>query len=148
MFLKTKEGEYLFKGDSFWSKGKDPDFAKIYSDDNIDQVNSWLRNGIFPWNIYKDKIDVVIDRYHDGILGYFTPDESKYDGRHNLKKGTKIDELGKPTYLWIIKLYPQSDWVIEKQDENSINPSNMGYFENYTEYHRDEILKDVLKDSE
>ena len=52
MFLKTKDGVYLFKGDSFWSKGKDPDFAKIYSNDDIEQVNSWLKNGIMPWNIF------------------------------------------------------------------------------------------------
>ena len=152
MFLKTKDGEYLFKGDSFWSKGKDPDFSKIYSDDDINQVNSWLQNGIMPWNIFKDKIDVVIERYDNGILGYFTPDESKYQGPHNLKKGTTIDELGNPTYLWLIKLKPFDEWVITKEDDESITPDtkSMCTFENYIEYHRERVLTDVLnkKDSE
>lgn len=100
-----------------------------------------------PWNIFKDKIDMVIDRYDNGILGYFTPDESKYQGVHNLKKGTTIDELGKPTYLWLIKLKPFDEWVITKEDDESITPDtkSMCTFEDYTEYHRDEILKDVLK---
>lgn len=51
MFLKTKGGEYLFKIDSFWSKSKDPDSAKIYSSSDIDQVNSWLKDGIMPWGL-------------------------------------------------------------------------------------------------
>lgn len=151
MFVKTKEGKFLFKGDSFWSKGSEPDYAKVYSNDNIDEVNKWLKNGIFPWNIYKDKVDMVIDRYHDAVLGYFTPDESKFESVHNIKKGTTIEELGEPTYLWVIKLHPQSEWVINKTDEKSITPDtkSMGYFENYTEYHRDKVLDVVLnkKDS-
>lgn len=152
LFLKTKQGQYLFKGDSFWSKGVDPDYAKVYSDDDINQVNDWLRNGLFPWNIYKNKIDDVIKRYHDGILGYFTPSEDKYDGPHNIKKGTTIEELGKPTYLWVSKMKPFDEWIIEKEDDDSITPKSgtIGYFEDYTQYHRDEILTDVLnkKDSD
>ena len=152
MFLKTKDGEYLFKGDSFWSKGSEPSFAKIYSDDNIEQVNDWLKNGIMPWNIYKNKIDMVIDRYSDGILGYFTPSEDLYDGPHNLKKETTIEDLGKPNYLWIIRLKPQTEWIIRKEDDESITPDtkSMCSFENYTEYYRDKVITDVLneKDSE
>lgn len=152
LFLKTKSGQYLFKGDSFWSKGSEPSYAKIYSNDDIEQVNDWLKNGIMPWNIYKDKIDMVIDIYTDGILGYFTPSEDLYDNPYNLKKETIIEDLGRPTYLWIIRLNNQSEWVITKEDDESITPDtkSMCSFESYTEFHRDEVITNVLneKDSE
>ncbi len=147
LFLKTKDGQYLFKGDSFWTKDKNPDFSKVYSNDNITEVEGWLKNGVFPWNIYKDKIQIVIDRYHDASLGYFTPSDDKYSTPHNIAPGTTIDELGDPKFLYILKVKPFSEWIISKEDDDSITPDSKSvvYFEDYTQIHRDEVLTDILK---
>lgn len=125
LFLKTKDGQYLFKGDSFWSKGVDPDFAKVYSNDSITEVERWLKNGVFPWNIYSDKIQTVINRYSDGILGYFTPSDDMFKDSYSIKDGATIEDLGDPKLLYIVKVRPFSDWIIEKEEESIMEDGSL-----------------------
>jgi hypothetical protein len=146
MFIKTKDNQYLFKADTFWSKVKDPRQAKVYPNDGSD-LERWLKSGIIPWNIYKSKIDEVIEKYSDAILGYFTPDESCFEGYYNIKEGIGVSDLGKPKYLYILRIKPFDQWVIEKEDEESIYPKNGEniYFDDYIQVDRNNKIEDILK---
>lgn len=157
IFVETKFGLY-FKCDTFWSQSEKPENAKIYSD-NMPELKNWLQS-ILPSNIYEDRIEYVKDKYDGAKLGYFTiKNDVLFEGAYRLKDGTEIKDLGKPNYLWIIKMNDISNWVIKsrrpgktenKTDRESIDvdPKSLGYFLDYKETHRNDVLNDVLNEKE
>lgn len=157
IFIETKNGLF-FKCDSFWSQSERPDHAKVYSNDSLSELKGWLQS-VLPYNVYKDRIDFVKDKYDGAKLGYFTPTEDLYRDSYCLKAGTEVKDLGKPIYLWIIKMNDVSDWVIKKEtpadpkdpkskDSIDFDSKSLGEFIDYKQSHRDEVIGDILKDSE
>lgn len=158
MFVKIRRSigselneTYLFKRDTFWSKSALPSGAKVYSDDNPIWVDEWLKDGILPYSIKKDKIENFIETYNGSILGYFTPDESNFN-IHQIKEGTTIEDLGEPKFLWVMNLNPESDWTFSERDSSlrispdSVYPDkdSIGYFESFKEHHRNELLNNLV----
>lgn len=151
IFVETKEG-IQFKCDTFWSKSPYASDAKIYSNSNSLKA---LLQSVLPHNIYDMKY--IRDTYDDAKLGYFIPDISLYENDYRLKNYTKIDDLGKPVYLWVIKMNDISEWVIEKvypithNDDKElfvVDVGSIGLFIDYKQTHRDELIEDILNKKE
>jgi hypothetical protein len=147
MFIKTKDNQYLFKADTFWSKSITPRGAKVYNDNSKEDIEGWLKSGILPWSIYKSKVDEVIEKYSDGVLGYFTPDESLFETQYSVKENTEVKDLGKPNYLYILRIKPLDEWIIGKEDNDLIYPKNAEniYFDDYIQLDRDNKIENILK---
>jgi hypothetical protein len=153
IFIETKEG-IQFKCDTFWSKSEKPKNAKIYSD-NPTELKGWLQS-VLPHTIYKNRLEYVRDKYQGAKLGYFTPDETLFESPYNLKSYITTDQLGKPTYLWSIKMNDISEWVIKKEhpDEKDeevtvdVETESLGEFIDYKQTQRDKIISDVLKEKD
>ena len=147
------DGVKYFKCDTFWSKSENPRNAKIYSNDDMSNLKDWLQS-VFPYNIYVDMFESVYNRYNGAKLGYFIPDESLYENSFILKDGTKVEDLGKPVYLWVIKMKPVSEWELEYRNEKggereSANvKGKLGIFLDYKEEHRDNVINDILNKKE
>lgn len=153
LFVEIKGVKY-FKCDTFWSKSENPRNAKIYSNDRMSELKDWLQS-IFPYNIYENMFEAVYEKYNNAKLGYFTPDESLYENSFILKEGTKVEDLGDPKYLWVIKMNPISEWKLEYRNEKegerrsaNVMEDSLGTFLDYTEEHRDEVISDILKEKE
>jgi len=154
IFVETSDKKVLFKCDTFWSKSENPRDAKIYSD-NPSELKGWLQS-VMPHNIYKDMLEKVKDRYDGANLGYFIPKDELFENSFCLKDGVVLSDLGKPTYLWSIKMNSVSDWVItkehkgDKDEKESVDVDNKSLCEflDYRSAHRDEILREVLKEKE
>lgn len=151
LFMETKKGEILFKCDTFWSQSDKPSNAKVHSDDSYQDLKRWLQ-AVLPSNIYTDKVQHVIDKYDGGKLGYFTPNEDLFESNFSLKKDVDVSQLGKPTYMWVIKLRDFSEWNCKANkydsDRKSIDVNDIGEFIDYRVEHRDEILSDILNEKE
>jgi len=151
IFIESNEG-IQFKCDTFWSKSEKPKNAKVYSD-NPNELKGWLQS-VLPHSIYKDKMEYVRDKYQGAKLGYFTPDETLFESDYNLKSYITTDQLGKPTYLWTIEMNDISDWIIKKEHKDDdrvsidVDSSSLGRFIDYKQTHRDELLKEILKEKE
>lgn len=151
IFIESNEG-IQFKCDTFWSKSEKPKNAKVYSD-NPNELKNWLQS-VLPHSIYKDKMEYVRDKYQGAKLGYFTPDETLFESEYNLKSYITTDQLGKPTYLWTIEMNDISDWIIKKEHKDDdrvsidVDSSSLGRFIDYKQTHRDELLKEILKEKE
>lgn len=151
IFIESNEG-IQFKCDTFWSKSEKPKNAKVYSD-NPNELKGWLQS-VLPHSIYKDKMEYVRDKYQGAKLGYFTPDETLFESNYNLKSYITTDQLGKPTYLWTIEMNDISDWIIKKEHNDDdrvsidVDSSSLGRFIDYKQTHRDELLKEILKEKE
>lgn len=154
IFVETKENGVLFKCDTFWSKSEKPRNAKVYSDDPT-QLKGWLQS-VLPHNVYKDLLNEVKDRYDGAKLGYFIPKEELYENQYCLKGDVTIEDLGKPTYLWSIKMNEVSDWVIKRdnicnekgRESIDFDSKSLGTFIDYIQTHRDDIINEVLKEKE
>jgi len=151
IFIESNEG-IQFKCDTFWGKSEKPKNAKVYSD-NPNELKGWLQS-VLPHSIYKDKMEYVRDKYQGAKLGYFTPDETLFESDYNLKSYITTDQLGKPTYLWTIEMNDISDWIIKKEHKDDdrvsidVDSSSLGRFIDYKQTHRDELLKEILKEKE
>ncbi len=151
IFIESKEG-IQFKCDTFWSKSEKPRNAKVYSD-NPKELKGWLQS-VLPHSIYKNKMEYVLDKYQGAKLGYFTPDEDLFESQYNLKSEVTIEQLGKPTYLWTIKMNDISDWVIKKEHKDGesttvdVDSKSLGDFIDYIQTHRDELIQEILKEKE
>ena len=147
------EGVKYFKCDTFWSKSENPRNAKVYSNDRMSELEGWLQS-VFPHNIYVDMIETIYNRYNNAKLGYFTPDESLYENQFILKEGTKVEDLGSPTYLWTIKMNPISEWKLEYREDKGerksadVKEKSLGVFLDYKKEHRDEVINTILKEKE
>lgn len=153
IFVETKEG-IQFKCDTFWSKSARPDRAKVYSDDP-NQLKSWLQC-VLPHTIYKNRLEKVRETYDGAKLGYFIPSENLFKNSFILNDGVSIEELGRPTYLWSIKMNDVSEWVIKKEhpdekdseDTVDVETESLGEFIDYKQTRRDEVIGDILKEKD
>lgn len=104
-FVETKEGERLYKLDTFWSKGDINDGVKVHNDSEYDQERffSSLCSGFKPWKKFLDrkedveKLQKVKERYTNSKYGYqIVMSEKKINYIEN-------QELSNPVYLRLIQ---------------------------------------------
>lgn len=100
-FVETKEGERLYKLDTFWSKGDINDGAKVHNDSEYDQERFFgsLCSGFKPWDRKEDleKLEKVRERYTNSKYGYqIVMSEQKINYIEN-------QELSNPVYLRLIQ---------------------------------------------
>jgi hypothetical protein len=149
------DGKKYFKCDTFWSQSFNPEHAKIYSDDSS-QLKGWLQSAIHGY-IYKSKdktLEGSIEEWkiwikkHEGAkLGYLPiSNQDLFKNAFSLKEGTKVEDLNKPVYLWMIRLKDESEWTLKSSDEKSADYDlyTVRYFDEYKQFHRDEIIGELL----
>lgn len=100
-FVETKEGERLYKLDTFWSKGDINDGVKVHNDSEYDQERFFgsLCSGFKPWDRKEDleKLEKVRERYTNSKYGYqIVMSEQKINYIEN-------QELSNPVYLRLIQ---------------------------------------------
>jgi len=100
-FVETKEGERLYKLDTFWSKGDINDGVKVHNDSEYDQERFFgsLCSGFKPWDRKEDleKLEKVRERYTNSKYGYQTVmSDQKINYIEN-------QELSNPVYLRLIQ---------------------------------------------
>jgi len=56
-------------------------------------------------------------------------------------------DLGKPNYLYILRIKTLDKWVLDKEDSDSIYPKNNEniYFDDYIQLDRDNKIENILK---
>ena len=153
IFIESKEEGIQFKCDTFWSKSDKPRNAKVYSD-NLNSLKDWLQS-VLPHNIYVDKMEYTMNKYQGARLGYFTPDDSLYESGYSLKDDVKVEDLGNPIYLWSIEMNDISNWILKNKkvdrdgrESFDVESNSLGEFIDYKQIHRDELLKEILKEKE
>jgi hypothetical protein len=100
-FIETKEGERLYKLDTFWSKGTINDGAKVHNDSEYDQERFFdsLCSGFKPWD-KKDGAERLVklrERYTNSKYGY-----QVVISENNLSY-LADQELSNPVYLRLIQ---------------------------------------------
>lgn len=100
-FIETKEGERLYKLDTFWSKGGINDGAKVHNDSEYDQERFFdsLCSGFKPWD-KKDGAERLVklrERYTNSKYGY-----QVVISENNLSY-LADQELSNPVYLRLIQ---------------------------------------------
>jgi len=100
-FVETKEGERLYKLDTFWSKGDINHGVKVHNDSEYDQERFFgsLCSGFKPWDRKEDveKIKKVRERYTNSKYGYqivMSDEKINYIDKQ---------ELSSPVYLRLIQ---------------------------------------------
>ena len=100
-FVETKEGERLYKLDTFWSKGDITDGVKVHNDSEYDQERFFgsLCSGFKPWDRKEDveKLEKVRERYTNSKYGYqivMSDEKINYIDKQ---------ELSSPVYLRLIQ---------------------------------------------
>jgi hypothetical protein len=156
IFVETKNEGIMFKCDTFWSKSENPRHAKVYSNSSTKELKGWLQS-VLPSHVYTDMIEKTKDKYDKANLGYFTPDENLFENQYYLKKDVSIKDLGKAKYLYTIQMNDTSKWIIKKEhkskkegerDSVNLDTKSIGYFIDYKQCHRDDIINEVLKEKE
>lgn len=134
-FVETKEGERLYKLDTFWSKGDINDGVKVHNDSEYDQERFFtsLCSGFRflllqkPWDRKEDveKLQKVRERYTNSKYGYqiVMSDE-------NINYIEK-QELSNPVYLRLI-LEINDDFIVQSVE--------------FTPYDRDTKIDQILND--
>lgn len=128
-FIETKEGERLYKLDTFWSKGGINDGAKVHNDSKYDQERFFnsLCSSFKPWD-KKDDAERLVklrDRYTNSKYGYqlvISENNLSYVEGH---------ELSNPVYLKLIQEI-NDDFTVQSVD--------------YTPYDRDTKIDLVLNE--
>lgn len=128
-FVETKEGERLYKLDTFWSKGDINDGVKVHNDSEYDQERFFgsLCSGFKPWDRKEDleKLEKVRERYTNSKYGYqIVMSEQKINYIEN-------QELSNPVYLKLIQ---------EINDDFSVQSVE------FTPYDRDTKIDQILNE--
>lgn len=128
-FVETKEGERLYKLDTFWSKGGINDGAKVHNDSEYDQERFFgsLCSGFKPWDKKEDleKLEKLRERYTNSKYGYQTVmSDQKINYIEN-------QELSNPVYLRLIQ---------EINDDFTVKSVE------FTPYDRDTKIDQILND--
>ena len=128
-FVETKEGERLYKLDTFWSKGDINDGVKVHNDSEYDQERFFgsLCSGFKPWDRKEDleKLEKVRERYTNSKYGYqIVMSDQKINYIEN-------QELSNPVYLKLIQ---------EINDDFSVQSVE------FTPYDRDTKIDQILND--
>ena len=97
-FIETKEGQRLYKTDTFWSKTDKQEYAKIHNDSLEDQKRFLLSLDSLRYNdnISDDDFQFFEKKYVGGKYGYQTVLEETPDNKWSLKPDTKLSD---PIYL-------------------------------------------------
>lgn len=157
------DGIKFFKCDTFWSKSEKIRNAKIYSSlnhDNIQEFERLLKPVIPSYHLKEDDLELIEDsikKYKDriiklngSILGYYLLDDNMLENAYRIKEGISIDDLGKPNYLWVVKINESN---IEKSKKVESNKSLLINFEtsvfvtyiDYRNINRENVIDDILK---
>ena len=128
-FVETKEGERLYKLDTFWSKGDINDGVKVHNDSEYDQERFFksLCSGFKPWDKKEDleKLEKLRERYTNSKYGYQTVmSDQKINYIEN-------QELSNPVYLRLIQ---------EINDDFTVKSVE------FTPYDRDTKIDQILND--
>lgn len=128
-FVETKEGERLYKLDTFWSKGGINDGAKVHNDSEYDQERFFgsLCSGFKPWDRKEDleKLEKVRERYTNSKYGYqIVMSDQKINYIEN-------QELSNPVYLKLIQEI-NDDFLVQSVE--------------FTPYDRDTKIDQILND--
>ena len=128
-FVETKEGERLYKLDTFWSKGDINDGVKVHNDSEYDQERFFgsLCSGFKPWDRKEDleKLEKVRERYTNSKYGYqIVMSDQKINYIEN-------QELSNPVYLRLIQ---------EINDDFTVKSVE------FTPYDRDTKIDQILND--
>lgn len=128
-FVETKEGERLYKLDTFWSKGDINDGVKVHNDSEYDQERFFgsLCSGFKPWDRKEDleKLEKVRERYTNSKYGYQTVmSDQKINYIEN-------QELSNPVYLRLIQEI-NDDFTVQSVE--------------FTPYDRDTKIDQILND--
>lgn len=128
-FVETKEGERLYKLDTFWSKGDINDGVKVHNDSEYDQERFFgsLCSGFKPWDRKEDleKLEKVRERYTNSKYGYqIVMSDQKIN---YIEK----QELSSPVYLRLIQ---------EINDDFTVKSVE------FTPYDRDTKIDQILND--
>mgnify|MGYP006329928693 FL=1 len=128
-FVETKEGERLYKLDTFWSKGDINDGVKVHNDSEYDQERFFgsLCSGFKPWDRKEDVevLEKVRQRYTNSKYGYQTVmSDQKINYIEN-------QELSSPVYLRLIQ---------EINDDFSVQSVE------FTPYDRDTKIDQILNE--
>jgi hypothetical protein len=128
-FVETKEGERLYKLDTFWSKGDINDGVKVHNDSEYDQERFFgsLCSGFKPWDRKEDleKLEKVRERYTNSKYGYqIVMSEQKINYIEN-------QELSNPVYLRLIQEI-NDDFTVQSVE--------------FTPYDRDTKIDQILND--
>lgn len=155
------DGVKYFKCDTFWSMSPEPHHAKIYSDDNRDQLFKWLSPCVqtHVWTSRKNEEDIkklvtewksTLKKYNNANLGYFIPKDDLYKNQYCLKDETKLDTLGECRYLWTIKIKDENEFKEIERSETMIkyDEESIREFIDYTQVHRDEIIGNILNEKD
>lgn len=128
-FIETKEGERLYKLDTFWSKGEIKD-AKVHYDTEDDKERFFksLCYGFKPFvDNDKLKIRAIKSKYNGSKYGYQIVLTDQ-----NIDYISELDnlEVSKPFYLKLIQ---------EISDDSTVKSID------YVPYDRDKKIDDILK---
>ena len=128
-FVETKEGERLYKLDTFWSKGDINDGVKVHNDSEYDQerFSGSLCSGFKHWDRKEDleKLEKVRERYTNSKYGYqIVMSDQKIN---YIEK----QELSSPVYLRLIQ---------EINDDFSVQSVE------FTPYDRDTKIDQILNE--
>ena len=128
-FVETKEGERLYKLDTFWSKGDINDGVKVHNDSEYDQERFFgsLCSGFKPWDRKEDVevLEKVRQRYTNSKYGYqIVMSDQKIN---YIEK----QELSSPVYLRLIQ---------EINDDFSVQSVE------FTPYDRDTKIDQILNE--
>lgn len=128
-FVETKEGERLYKLDTFWSKGDINDGVKVHNDSEYDQERFFgsLCSGFKPWDRKEDleKLEKMRERYTNSKYGYqivMSDEQINY---------IENQELSNPVYLKLIQ---------EINDDFSVQSVD------FTPYDRDTKIDQILNE--
>jgi hypothetical protein len=128
-FVETKEGERLYKLDTFWSKGDINDGVKVHNDSEYDQERFFksLCSGFKPWDRKEDleKLEKMRERYTNSKYGYqIVMSEQKINYIEN-------QELSNPVYLRLIQEI-NNDFTVQSVE--------------FTPYDRDTKIDQILNE--
>ena len=128
-FVETKEGERLYKIDTFWSKGDINAGVKVHNDSEYDQERFFgsLCSGFKPWDRKEDVevLEKVRQRYTNSKYGYqIVMSDQKIN---YIEK----QELSSPVYLRLIQ---------EINDDFSVQSVE------FTPYDRDTKIDQILNE--
>ena len=128
-FVETKEGERLYKLDTFWSKGDINDGVKVHNDSEYDQERFFgsLCSGFKPWDRKEDleKLEKMRERYTNSKYGYqIVMSDQKINYIEN-------QELSNPVYLKLIQEI-NDDFTVQSVE--------------FTPYDRDTKIDQILND--
>ena len=128
-FVETKEGEKLYKLDTFWSKGDINDGVKVHNDSEDDQQRffSSLCSGFKPWDRKEDleRLEKVRKMYTNSKYGYqivMSDEKINY---------IEKQELSNPFYLRLIQEI-NDDFTVQSVE--------------FTPYDRDTKIEQILND--